>query len=323
MTFGEDWGWGASAEESRRMFRTFVDRGGNFVDTANMYTNGTAELILGELIAPERPRIVLSTKYTLSMDPEDPNAFGSHRKSLVQSVEASLRRLRTDYIDVLWVHAFDPLTPIDEVMRSLDDIVRTGKALYVGVSDWPAWAVSRANTIAELRAWTPFIGIQLEYSLIARTVERELLPMARAFELAVMPWGTTGGGLLSGKYRGRQATDSKRAAVNTRRVTERTLAIAEEVKQIAAARNLPPTQVAIAWAIQRAGENVVPLIGARTAAQLSENLSVVDVQLSAEELDRLDSLSEIELGFPADFLAVLRSSAFGKRHAQTIDHRRR
>jgi aryl-alcohol dehydrogenase-like predicted oxidoreductase len=193
MTFGEEWGWGASREESRRIFDAFAAAGGNFIDTANRYTEGTSERLVGEFVAAERERFVVATKYTLFNRKGDPNAAGNHRKNLVQSLEASLKRLGTGYVDLLWVHAWDHLTPVEEVMRGLDDVVRAGKALYVGVSDTPAWIVARANTLAELRGWTPFAGIQIEYSLIQRTVERELLPMARGLGLAVTAWGVVGG----------------------------------------------------------------------------------------------------------------------------------
>src|SRR3989304_5844190 len=176
MTFGDEWGWGASKEESRRMFEVFAEAGGNFIDTANYYTNGTGERFVGEFVASERERFVIATKYTLNMRPDDPNGGGNHRKNLVQSLEASLARLRTDYIDLYWV--------------------RAGKALYVGISDPPAWVVARANTFADWKGWTPFVGLQIPYSLIERTPERDLLPMAEALDLAVPPWGTLGGGVL-------------------------------------------------------------------------------------------------------------------------------
>ncbi|HEY5765110.1 MAG TPA: aldo/keto reductase, partial [Candidatus Deferrimicrobiaceae bacterium] len=237
MTFGEEWGFGASREESRRIFDAFADAGGNFIDTANMYTNGTSERFTGEFLGESRDRFVLATKYTLSMRADDPNASGNHRKNLVQSLEASLSRLRTDYIDLYWLHAWDFMTPVEEVMRALDDVVRAGKVRYIGVSDTPAWIVSRANTLAELRGWTPFIGLQIEYSLIQRTVERELIPMANDLDIAVTAWGAIGGGVLSGKYSGKpgkvKATDSRRKDSNLWRISEKNLAIAREVERVA------------------------------------------------------------------------------------------
>ena len=203
MTFGEDWGAflrGASKEESKEIFDLFVEAGGNFIDTANNYQNGTSEKYVGELIASEREKFVLATKYTLTTNPNDPNASGSHRKNLLQSVNASLKRLNTAYIDMLWVHAWDYMTPIEELMRSLDDLIRSGKVLYVGMSDAPAWVVAQANTMSELQGWSPFIGLQIMYSLMERTPERDLLPMARNLDIGVTAWSPLGGGVLSGKY---------------------------------------------------------------------------------------------------------------------------
>lgn len=179
MTFGTDWGWGTDRDEARRIFDAYVDRGGNFIDTANKYTNGTSERLVGELAGDRRERLVLATKYTLSMRPGDPNSGGNHRKNMVRSVEASLRRLGTDYIDILYLHAWDGTTPVDEVLRAMDDLVRSGKVLYVAISDAPAWQVSRMQAIAALRGWAPLVALQIEYSLIERTVERELIPWRR------------------------------------------------------------------------------------------------------------------------------------------------
>src|SRR5258708_4363151 len=198
MTFGEDWGWGSSKEESRQVYDAFIEAGGNFIDTANIYTNGTSERLLGEFIADARARIVLATKYTNSAAVNDANSGGNHRKNMVQALEASLKRLKTDYIDLYWLHIWDSLTPIEETMRAFDDLVRAGKILYAGISDAPAWVVSRANTLAELRGWTPFVGLQIEYSLIERTPERDLLPMARALDIGVTAWSPLAGGVLTG-----------------------------------------------------------------------------------------------------------------------------
>ncbi len=200
MTFGEDWGWGASKEECQKMFEAFVQAGGNFIDTADRYTEGTAEKFVGEFIASDRDYFVLATKYTLFRRRNDPNGHGNHRKSMLTALNASLKRLATDYIDLYWVHAWDFTTPVDEVLRALDDMVRAGKILYVGISDAPAWVVSRANTLAELRGWSQFVAMQLQYSLIERTIEREHLPMARSLDVAVTPWGILGSGVLTGKY---------------------------------------------------------------------------------------------------------------------------
>src|SRR5215471_18509336 len=202
MTFGEDWGWGSSKDESRNVYDAYRATGGNFIDTANVYTNGSSETFLGEFMQGHRESMVLATKFANAMQGTDANAAGNHRKSMMQAVEASLKRLKTDYIDVYWMHIWDRLTPVEEVMRGLDDLVRAGKVLYLGISDAPAWWIAGANTLAQLRGWTAFVGLQIEYSLIERTVERELIPMARAFDVGVVAWSPLASGLLSGKYHG-------------------------------------------------------------------------------------------------------------------------
>jgi aryl-alcohol dehydrogenase-like predicted oxidoreductase len=209
MTFGDDWG-GAAKDEARKVYDVFREAGGNFIDTANLYTNGTSEAFLGEFMQGHRQSVVLATKYTNSAPGTDPNAAGNQRKNMMQSVEASLKRLRTDYIDLYWVHAWDQLTPVEEVMRGLDDLVRAGKVLYTGISDAPAWWVAQANTLALLRGWSPFIGLQIEYSLIERTVERELIPMAKALNVGVTAWSPLAGGILTGKYHGHESSEPGR-----------------------------------------------------------------------------------------------------------------
>lgn len=306
MTFGQDWGWGASADEARQIFDAFMEAGGNFIDTANYYTNGTSERFLGEMIRSERDRFVVATKYTLGMRERDPNASGNHRKNLAQSLEASLERLGTDYIDLYWVHAWDSFTPVDELMRALDDQVRAGKVLYVGISDVPAWIVSQANTMAELRGWSPFAGLQVEYSLVQRGVERDLLPMARALDLGVTAWSPLGGGVLTGKYnRGANegaAPADARLTRMTGRLSERNLKIAEEVGSLAAEIDRTPSQVALNWIRQQPG-GPIPIVGARRLSQARDNLACLEFRLTPEQIDRLDTASRIELGFPHDFLA--------------------
>ncbi|MFH1680844.1 MAG: aldo/keto reductase [Candidatus Eisenbacteria bacterium] len=322
MTFGEEWGWGASKEESRRIFETFTKQGGNFIDTANRYTEGTSEKWLGELVAAERERIVLATKYTLSVRFDDPNGSGNHRKNLFRSLDASLRRLGTEYIDLYWLHAWDYLTPIDEVMRALDDVVRAGKVLYVGVSDTPAWIVSRANTLASLRGWSPFVALQVEYSLIERTPERELLPMARALDLAVTPWAPLGAGLLTGKFtRGKPAGET-RLKPESGRLSERNLGVARELDAVAGAIERPPAQVALCWLRRRPG-NIIPIVGARTAAQLEESLGCLEFELGDDEVRRLDEASRIPLGFPHDFLSgdYVRRLVLGDKRGDIESHR--
>ena len=298
MTFGEEWGWGAPPEEARRVFDLFASRGGNFIDTANRYTDGTSEALVGEFVAPDRGRFVVGSKYTISTRPDDPNASGSHRKNIVQSLEASLRRMKLDYIDLYWMHAWDGVTPLEEILRAFDDLSRAGKILYAGISDAPAWVVARANTIAELRGWTPFAALQIEYSLIQRSAERELLPMARALGVGLTPWAPLGGGLLSGKYSaGRLPADSKRRTVMDTRLSERNLAIATAVLKIAGELRRPASQVALNWVRQKF-PGAVPIVGARTAAQMEENLGCLEFELPVEEIRRLDGASAIEPDSP-------------------------
>jgi aryl-alcohol dehydrogenase-like predicted oxidoreductase len=198
MTFGDDWGWGAAKDEARKVYDAFREAGGNFIDTANIYTNGSSESFLGEFMEDHRQSVVLATKYTNAFPGTDPNAAGNQRKNMMQAVEASLKRLKTDYIDLYWVHIWDQITPVEEVMRGLDDLVR-GQVLYVGISDAPAWWIAQANTLALLRGWSPFIGLQIEYSLIERTVERELIPMAKALNIGVTAWSPLASGVLTGR----------------------------------------------------------------------------------------------------------------------------
>ena len=296
MTFGEAWGWGASEDESRRMFETFVEAGGNFVDTACNYTDGQSESIVGALVKPERDRFVVATKYTLTANRDDPNAGGNHRKNLVQTLEASLRRLRTDYVDLLWLHMWDGMTPVAEVVRALDDLVSSGKVLYVGISDTPAWVVSQAVTLAELRGWSPFVALQGPYSLADRDVERELLPMARALDLTFTPWGMLEGGALTGKYLDESDEPRRHDAVGPK-----TNGMAREVVAVADEVGATPAQVAIAW-VRAQPWHSVPIVGARSEEQLRENLGALDVDLSPEHLARLDAVSEFRAGFPRDFL---------------------
>jgi aryl-alcohol dehydrogenase-like predicted oxidoreductase len=296
MTFGEDWGWGADRAECARMLETFAAAGGNFVDTASNYTNGSSETIVGELLGARRDRFVVATKYSLSVDHSDPNAGGNHRKSLVRSLEQSLRRLRTDYVDLLWLHMRDATTPIEEAVRALDDQVRLGKVLYVGISDSPAWVVAQANTLAELRGWSPFAGLQLPYSVADRDPERELLPMAAALGLTVTPWGVLGQGVLTSKTLSELRWPQDR-------LSPRSAAVRDAVHEVAAEAGADPAQVAIAWLRARPEPPaIVPIVGARTAAQLETTLAVVSVALTDEQMARLDAAGAPELGFPRAFL---------------------
>jgi aryl-alcohol dehydrogenase-like predicted oxidoreductase len=324
MTFGEEWGWGAPKEECKKIFDAFVEAGGNFIDTANYYTKGTSEKIVGDLIHERRAEFVLATKYTLNPRPKDPNGGGSHRKNLVQSLEDSLKRLGTDYIDLYWVHAWDFMTPVEEVMRSLDDVVRAGKVLYVGVSDVPAWIAAQANTLAELRGWTKFVGLQVPYSLIERTPERDLLPMAKALDIGVTTWGPVGGGALSGKYeKGKPHPKGDRLSEGpwgASILTDRNLEIGQVVKEVAAEVHRTPSQVALAWVLaQRRRANIVPIVGARKLGQIQDNVGALSVTLPEKALDRLEEVSKIELGFPHDFLLQGRQMVYGETPID--DHR--
>jgi aryl-alcohol dehydrogenase-like predicted oxidoreductase len=307
MTFGEDWGWGSSKEESRKVYDAFLEAGGNFIDTANVYTNGSSEQFLGEFMAGHRDRIVLATKYTNAAPGNDPNAAGNHRKSMMQAVEASLKRLRTDYIDLYWLHIWDQITPIEEVMRAFDDLVRQGKILYAGVSDMPAWVIAKANTLAELRGWAPFVGLQIEYSLIERTPERELLPMAADLGLGVTAWSPLAGGILTGKQlEAGGAKDSRQENASMQQFMKsnaRKESVAREVVAVARESGHSPAQVALAWLRQRP-DPVIPIIGARKLAQVKDNLACVGVKLVPPQIDRLDAVSRIEMGFPHDFYTM-------------------
>jgi aryl-alcohol dehydrogenase-like predicted oxidoreductase len=296
MTFGETWGWGASPDESRRIFEAFLEAGGNFVDTACNYTDGESERILGELIQPERERLVVATKYTLTARRDDPNAGGNHRKNLVQTVEGSLRRLRTEYVDLLWLHMWDGLTPVEEVVRALDDLVTAGKVLYVGLSDTPAWVVSRAVTMAELSGRARPVALQHPYSLADRDAENELLPMAQALDLAVTTWGVLEGGALTGKYLAGSDEPRRYDAVG-----ERVNTIAREVVAVADELGATAGQVATAWVLAQPWP-IIPIVGARSEAQLRENLGALEVELTDEQLERLSEASGFRLGFPRSFL---------------------
>ncbi len=303
MSFGTKWGFGADEEDTRRVIGAYREAGGNFLDTANKYHEGESEEFVGRAIAAERDRWVLATKYTLNTGTGDPNAAGNSKKTMTRAVEASLRRLGTSYIDLLWVHAWDFTTTVEEVMRGLDDLVRAGKVLYVGISDAPAWIVSQANTLASLRGLSSFVALQIEYSLIQRTVERELIPMADAFGITVTPWAALGGGVLTGKYtRTAEPSDTKRAQGNARRLSDTNRAIAREVDAIADQIGKSSAQVALAW-VRGRGANMLPIVGARTVAQIQDLLGSVELSLSDEHMSRLNEISKVPLGFPREFLS--------------------
>jgi aryl-alcohol dehydrogenase-like predicted oxidoreductase len=301
MTFGEDWGWGAPKAEVQKVYETYREAGGNFIDTANVYTNGTSERFVGEFIKSHRESVVLATKYSLAVPGNDPNASGNHRKRMMQAAEASLKRLQTEYIDLYWVHMWDGITPVEEVMRGLDDLVRQGKVLYVGISDAPAWWIAQANTLAELRGWTQFTALQIEYNLIERTVERELVPMAKALNLGVLAWSPLAKGVLTGKYLGESKADGARLSIEGMKEFlpdgQRGARIISAVKSVSEQTGRSMAQVALAW-LRHQTVPVIPIIGARKVSQLQDNLASLELELSAEQLQSLDGASCIEVGFP-------------------------
>lgn len=323
MGFGQDWGWGQSRQESKTIFDAYANAGGNFIDTAVNYTNGSSETFVGEFTESDRGHFVISTKYTLARRQGDPNASGNHRKNMVESVNTSLKRLRTDYIDLYWLHAWDYTTPLDEALRALDDLVSQGKVLYLGVSDTPAWIVSMANVTAELRGWSRFVATQIRYSLADRGAERDLLPMARALDIAVMAWSILGAGILTGKYNQNAGAQGRAQAWN---VPERNYQIAQEVLGVAHEIGCPPSQVAIAWVLAQQDPHhapFIPIIGARNVDQLNDNLHALHVKLSPAQLARLDEAGKIELGFPHDFLAgsEIRTFMFAGTYDKIQNHR--
>jgi aryl-alcohol dehydrogenase-like predicted oxidoreductase len=313
MTFGEDWGWGAGGDACRQMFDQYVEAGGNFIDTANNYTNGTSERIVGDLLNDHgRDEFVVATKYTINTRKGDPNAGGNHRKNLLRSVEGSLERLDTDYIDLLWVHAWDGITPIEEVMRGLDDLVSRGSVDYIGFSDTPAWVIARAYQLARERNWVTPSAIQIKYTLTERTPERDLLPMARELGLGVTVWGPLDGGLLTGKYLDDSADDEGRLSIQGRDVSDRDATIAREVVAVADDLGVSPAQVTLAWVRQQSGQ-LIPILGATTTDQLVDNVGSLEVTLDDDQLDRLDAVSDVDMGFPHEFLASgsIRNLLFG------------
>jgi aryl-alcohol dehydrogenase-like predicted oxidoreductase len=306
MTFGEDWGWGSAKDEARKIYEAYREAGGNFIDTANLYTNGSSERFLGEFMKDHRESIVLATKYSNAVPGKDPNAAGNHRKSMVQAVEASLKRLQTDYIDLYWVHIWDGLTPVEEVMRALDDLVRQGKVLYVGISDAPAWWVAQANTLAQLRGWSPFVGLQVEYSLMERTPERELMPMAQALNIGFTAWSPLAGGVLTGKYHGHGSSEQARLNSDMLKDFRPDQQLADRVvgavKKVSDQSGRGMAQVALAWLRYRAVP-VIPILGARKLSQLQDNLASFDLALTPEQIKTLDDASSIDLGFPMELYA--------------------
>jgi aryl-alcohol dehydrogenase-like predicted oxidoreductase len=310
MTFGEHGGVGAPPQECRRILDAYADAGGNVIDTAINYRGGASEEILGELLDGRRDRFVLATKYTVTRDRDDPNAAGNHRKNLRLSLETSLRRLRTDYIDIYWVHMWDRHTPAEETMRALDDQVRAGKILYLGISDTPAWFIAQANTLAAWSGWTAFTGLQAPYNLLQRDIERELLPMAEALGITVAAWSPLADGILSGKFTASNATSASSTRIDPTTLSPHQRAIATLVQDVAGDLGATPAQIAIAWTMTRSPA-IHPIIGARSLDQLLDNLGAADLDLPAEALSRLDAATEPDLGFPATFIHQTSPWVFG------------
>ncbi len=302
--FGTKWGHGADPKESRRIFDGYLEAGGNFLDTSDSYQFGESETLLGDFIKSVRDDLIVATKYTQSADPKGSlSVTGNNRLAMVRSLEQSLKRLGTDRLDLYWVHMPDGVTPIDEIVRGLNDLVHAGKVIYVGLSDFPAWRTAAAATLAESRGLVPIAAQQIEYSLVERTPERELLPMAEAFGLATLAWSPLGGGILTGKYRkgetGRQTGMGGRL-FHAEDTVQKT-AIVDTLEVIAKETGSNAGRVAIAWV---SGKGVLPIIGPRTRAQLDDNLTAADLSLDPDQIQRLDEVSTIALGFPHDMLAI-------------------
>ena len=306
MTFGEDWGWGSSVNDAEAILKRYLERGGNFVDTANAYTKGHSEKIIGDYICKEgmrRDQLVIATKFFANLYPSDPNGGGASRKSLTAACEQSLRRLQTDYIDLYWMHLWDRFTPIEETMRALDDLVQSGKVRYVGFSDTPAWKVAQAQITANFRGWSPLVALQIEYSLVERTVEGELIPMAQELGLGVTPWSPLRGGVLTGKYTRDNVNDVQpgRGERVTAYLNDRTFTIVDELVRIAVECETTPAAIALAWVQGKPGVDST-IIGARTMEQLEANLIGLDVTLTDAQVVALDAVSAPTLGFPMPFL---------------------
>jgi aryl-alcohol dehydrogenase-like predicted oxidoreductase len=299
--FGMGWGHGADKAESQSIFDAYLEAGGNFIDTADVYQGGQAEQFVGEFIAAERDRLVVATKYTLNG--KHAATTGNSRKNMVQAVEASLKRLNTDRIDLYWAHFADAHTPIEEVLRGFDDLTRAGKIVYAGLSNFPAWRVARADAIAELRGWAPLVGVQFEYSLVERSADRDLLPMIEALGMGGALWSPLGGGFLTGKYRQGDA-HSRLTGLGMLVHTEassRETAILDSVLAVAAEHDSAPLQVAIAWLLHkdaRSSTALVPILGPRSLAQLQGTLGALALRLSDAQIARLDAASAVEPGTP-------------------------
>jgi len=308
MTFGTEWGWGSDKEAARRIFDTYLARGGNFIDTADVYTNGTSESWLGEFVrdAKARDQVVLASKYTFNLGDRNANGGGNGRKNLLRAVEGSLERLGTDYLDVYYVHAWDQITPAEEVMRTMDDLVRSGKVRHVGLSDVPAWYAARAQTLAEWRGYEPVSALQLQYSLVERNIEHEHVRVATELGMGITVWSPLASGLLSGRYRRDANPDGRLAAMKDngnpafQHLNERNWAIVDALEQVAREVDRPAAQVALNWVANRPGVASV-IVGASRPEQLDANLGALDFELPKALADRLDEASRPAMPFPYYF----------------------
>ncbi len=305
MTFGEELGIGASEAVSRQIYDAYREAGGNFVDTANIYTVGTSERMTGKFIGHERDQIVLASKFSMSTHTQDPNASGNNRKNMVQGLEASLKRLNTEYLDIFWVHGWDQTTRIDEIMRGLDDLVRAGKVLHIGISNFPAWLIAQANTLAEERGLTPFTAVQMHYNLVERSIETDFFDLSAAQDMAILPWSPLAGGLLTGKFNPEtehKATADARlnsASYGPAMLAEHRIRIAQGLVELANTMGCTPSQLALAWLLQRPAGTVIPILGARTLAQFKDNLGCVDIALNTTQIEALDALAPPPVSYPA------------------------
>lgn len=311
MTFGTEWGWGSEESQAQAIFRRYMEAGGNFVDTADMYTNGKSEELVGRFIKADncRDKVVLATKFTFGAAPGDPNAGGNGRKNIQRAVEGSLKRLNTDYIDLYWLHCWDTVTPLEEVLSTLDALVKQGKIRYIGLSDTPAWYAARMQTMAEVRGMERVVALQLEYSLIERNIEREHVPAALELGMGVCPWSPLGGGLLTGKYQrtaGADGEGSGRLQVTKgmggpfNKFSERNWRIADELKMVAKEFGRTPAEAALNWVTRRPGV-ASTIIGATSVEQLEKNLAALSFTLPRELSAKLEEVSRPELLFPYTF----------------------
>jgi len=304
MTFGTEWGWGIEENIARDVFNRYIDAGGNFIDTADFYTAGTSERMLGKFITGRnlRDRVVLATKFTFNSEPGNPNAGGNGRKNIYRALEGSLKRLQTDYIDLYWLHAWDTVTPAEEVVSTLNDLVREGKIRHFGFSDTPAWYVARAQTIAEMQGKERLIALQLEYSLVERNIEREHIPVAQELGIGILPWSPLAGGFLAGKYKrsgntgvgdGRHEVTKNSGNPVFNKFTEHNWKVLDALLQVAKQLNKPPSQVALNWVATQPGVTST-IIGATKLAQLEDNLAALDFEIPAAQRQRLDEASALE-----------------------------